>query len=300
MENKLMVYKDSHGFGILGRVIDVMSPCLVYSSFFRIFLIKSSWWLSRFVNYFVVLLVCVVGILSGSKSSLINIVFIFSYLLMFFFSDPDIFCLKGVRRFFNLFLCLAVFSVVFVFLFPVVRYGFQGFLYAVGQFYNRLAISGDIYVFAYPGNAVDYIPRPGSGVAYLFNDFFGLNKILPNDKVYEPLGKILFEYSSGVYISAGGANARHNIFGYKCFGVVGGLLFSFLIGLISSFFRNKLPRLLKANALNGLLFTEFSFFAVNIELDPVYIIGQISNVIFIFIPFVLFVYLLMFPIIKGR
>jgi hypothetical protein len=60
------------------------------------------------------------------------------------------------------------------------------------------------------------------------------------------LGNQLIEiiYQAGLNI---GPNARHNILGYVSFGYWGSLIFSFFIGILVGFLRNKLIKLLKLN-----------------------------------------------------
>lgn len=51
------------------------------------------------------------------------------------------------------------------------------------------------------------------------------------------LGFQLFQYHYDVDIMTG-PNSRHNVFGLFYFGFLGSIIFSFLVGYLSSFFRN--------------------------------------------------------------
>lgn len=289
LENRLITYQAGGGIGIFGRLINVMFPILTYSVVYRIFAADSKKQRFCFVHFFSILVLVVSGVLSGSKGAVINLVFVFSYFIIFFFTDYS--TPKSALKILYSFLIIGFISALVVLIIPVLAYNGNKLL-IFETLYRRIAISGDIYVLAYPNNVIDKIPVVNNGFIPLFKDFLGFTRLLSPNEIPEPLGKILYEYANNTTLIAGGANSRHNIIGYKYFGYIGGLLFSFLIGFSTSFLRNKLPKLIKKTPLGGLIFTVLALIAINLEIDPVYYIGQFNNILFIFFPFLILVYLI--------
>jgi len=159
----------------------------------------------------------------------------------------------------------------------------------------RLIHSGDAYFYGYPNDVLKSI-KPASGFNALFSDILGMFRIIDWDKLPPPFGMTLYRYHYPLTEIMSGANARHNIYGLFYFGYMGSILFSFILGLLVSFFRNFLFRNISRNTIFGLFYTLLYMSTVTFESDinlalfmlDSYIIGFI--LIFIFSLIFFFMY----------
>jgi len=282
LENRLETYQSGGGIGILGRIINVMYPSIIYCLIYRIHVDNS---LNKKISnkhILVIILLFITGTLSGSKSAILLIVFVFTYFVMYFHTNKTM--SKSTKRVLYYLMFLGFISAFIILILPILKYNGNK-LASLEIFYKRISISGDIFVFAYPNNIIDALKIPEPGYIALFKDFWGFSRILSPSEIPPPLGTAIYQYVNNTSI-IGGSNSRHNVFGYIYFGIIGGVCFSYVLGIITSFFRNKLPKMLKTTPLSGLIYTQFSLVCLNLELDPVYTLGQINNLIFIFLPFI--------------
>ncbi|HLX55072.1 MAG TPA: hypothetical protein VKR58_14095 [Aquella sp.] len=162
---------------------------------------------------------------------------------------------------------------------------------SLGVFLFRLVSSGDIYYFSYPGHNIEQIKGTSPFLA-LFGDIFSTLRIIPREKQPTILGVQLYRTFFDSDITAG-PNARHNVFGYVYFGFSGSIIFSYLIGLILSFVRNKLFFTLKKNIVGQLIFMLLYINLVSLETDPPMAFSNVENLVLIF-PIILIVAFLSF------
>ena len=144
----------------------------------------------------------------------------------------------------------------------------------------RLLHSGDIYWYAYPNNVYLNIPN-GQYFSALFNDTLGLLRIQSWDTLPEAIG-ITFKNIHHPTDIPQGPNARHNIFGLIYYGFLGGIFFSYFLGIVLSFIRNKLPYIIRPGIFGGGIFTYFMCRGASIDTDPMLTITYLNNIVFIF------------------
>ena len=189
----------------------------------------------KLLDYIMIFLFVVFSILSGSRAVFLNIVFILFYVAYFLsikMSYPQI--MKKLNRISVKFFILAVFTTSVVLWFVKHENPFLTIAW-------RVIMTGDVYMMAYVNNNIEMIEGDFLTLVlpYKVVNMLGLDHV-------KNLGNQLIEiiYQAGLNI---GPNARHNILGYVSFGYWGSLIFSFFIGILVGFLRNKLIKLLKLN-----------------------------------------------------
>ncbi|WP_301381824.1 hypothetical protein [Aliarcobacter butzleri] len=112
----------------------------------------------------------------------------------------------------------------------------------------RFLHSGDIFFMLYPNNYLMEL-KQANGFIALFKDFLGTFRVISWENLPVNIGYQTFEFHYNTNILTG-PNARHNIFGLFYFGFAGAIVFSFLIGFLMSFIRNRIYKILKPTASN--------------------------------------------------
>jgi len=229
MPSRLESYTGGYGFMLS---IQKTTEVIVLSILSYKLLLKLRY---KLLDYIMIFLLVVFSILSGSKAVFLNIVFILFYVAYFLsikMSYPQI--MKKFNRISVKFFILAVFTTSVVLWFVKHENPF----FAIAW---RVIMNGDVYMMAYVNNNIEMIEGDFLTLVlpYKVVNMLGLDPV-------KNLGMQLVEiiYQADVYA---GPNARHNILGYVSFGYWGSLIFSFFIGILVGFLRNKLIKLLKLN-----------------------------------------------------
>lgn len=205
---------------------------------------------------FVVFVLAIFAVLSGAKSSLYQLVAVL-YLYHIFSERFD-----GYRNYLKR-------KKVLVFVF-IVSVGAAFLLISIKIQHNnaftylllRLVQSGDTFFYAYPNSVLDSMPSGNIFSALFpgFSKYFGV----PHEGL--GLGVELFQEVNKVD-SIDGPNARHNVFGLLHLGWLGSVFYSFFLGLILSFSRFSLYKLLPANYIGSIVFVVILMSVVGIESD---------------------------------
>lgn len=228
MSSRLNAMADANGAGILTRFIDISRAFTVLMSFFFLQKKNSTQTLrifSRIYLFFVV--VCC--FLSGARSSLLVFATsFFFYVTIFEESQP--YLKKVLRRYEPK---IIIILGVFVICVNTVKYG--NVIAGVGEFGVRLLCSGDAYFYAYPNQLIEQVDST-QPFKSIFSSFLGFFRIYPYEELPNPIGLDLYRLFSDNG-DIGGPNARHNIVSYLYFGLIGGAIFSFILGTIAGFFR---------------------------------------------------------------
>ncbi|RPD40483.1 O-antigen polymerase [Chitinophaga barathri] len=233
-----------------------------------------------FFNVTVLLFTVLTFILSGSKSNLLSlIVAIFAYVL---YSpnlgiSSDLF--EKVRSKLKLlFIASVFFSIMIISITAGTNLG-----NSILMLLYRIVGYGDIYVMAYHDTVLQQIDPAGS-FNYLFggNLFSFLNHFLFLD-IYRPkvLGFQITEIIYGDDLGTG-PNARHNIFGYIFYGWAGAILFSFILGLLLGFFRNKLYSKLPKNIFGSLIYAILFIQATALPSDAPFVFNELFYTLLMF------------------
>ncbi|TSJ36397.1 oligosaccharide repeat unit polymerase [Mucilaginibacter corticis] len=291
MESRTGAYADSGGLGILGRIIDVLRPVVIFLLIYLLFKKSNSLKLNFYLAGFGLFLLTSL-ILSGSKSLFMNIGFVlFIYLIL----NAG----KHSGSFFNLrkyerYLIICGLLLAFLTIFIQSQQNNPGEQNSLGIFLYRLVASGDTYYFSYPSHNIETIDG-SKGFLALFGDIFSVLRIVPRENQPGVLGVQLFQlYSDSDLIT--GPNARHNVFGYVYYGFYGSIVFSFLIGWSLSFARNKLLFVLKRNIIGQLAFLFLYLNLTFIETDPPVAVSGLENALLIFPVFLVIALLLYVPL----
>jgi len=289
------LYSNSGGWGILGRVLDVIKPCSIFMLIY--FLFKKGVTLSmRLYTWFFLIAVVVFFVLSGSKGEFMLLGFlIFCFLLLNGAQLKNQFL--RIRRL-EVILLLAGLGVAFL---TIIVQSTQDDS-SLNQFLFRLVASGDTYYFSYPNHNIEHVNGSQPFFA-LFGDIFSTLRIVPRENQPVILGVQLFRMFSDLDITAG-PNARQNVFGYVYFGFWGSIVFSYVIGFTLSLIRNKAFFNLRKNLFGQLAFVFFYLNFSGVETDPPMAISNLENVMLIFpallfICFFLFILLVKIPQQQG-
>jgi len=280
MESRTGAYANSGGFGILGRILDVLRPIIMFGLIYFFFRGRGTV-LFNLVLIFITAFMLISIALSGSKSQLMTFGFIvFIYLI-----------LNGQRlkahfvklRKFEWYIVLAGLTMMF---FTIVAQSASttNNSGAINVFLFRLVASGDTYYFAYPNNQIEAIEGSKWFLA-LFGDGLSTIRIVPRQAQPGVLGVQLFQRFTDSDLVTG-PNARHNVFGYVYYGFYGSILFSYLIGFVLSFTRNRLFFKLRKNLFGQLAFLILYLNISYIETDPPVAIWGLENAAII-LPFIL-------------
>jgi len=291
MESRLETFASGGGTGILGRICDVSSIFSLYAFFAVIKIDKFR--LSEMPKYFILCLIFVTFLLSGSKSSFLVIFYVFWCYIMFAKLKKLNYLtyIKLLKKNVKLIVITSL-GVVSVIIFVQTKTQIENPEDRLNPLLGlclRLVHSGDVYWYAYPNNVYLKIPAEHWFTA-LFNDTLGLLRIKNWDELPEAIG-ITFKNIHHPSDVPQGPNARHNIFGLIYYGFFGGIIFSFCLGLLLGFIRNIMPQLLSASMLGGFVFTYLINKSTSLDSDPMLTITYFNNIIFVF-PVLYFVYLI--------
>ncbi|WP_455425038.1 hypothetical protein [Dryocola sp. LX212] len=158
---------------------------------------------------------------------------------------------RGVSN--NIYKSLAVYGVVDI------EFLFVGLM-------MRFVNSGDVFFMAWPNDFLATVMASDHAFMALFKDFLGATRIVPQDLLPTHIGLVIFDsmYNSE---ALSGPNARHNVFGLFYFGTFGAIIYSFILGLMVGFIRNKLYYLSGKGVFGLALYVTLAYFACFIEQD---------------------------------
>jgi hypothetical protein len=248
MESRLSAFENTN-LGFLGRIQRVIELPIWILAWYNVFNKKYS-----FSSFFILLLCFCILIFSGSRSAFMIVpMSLFLYGMIF-----NLKIVKSINKYtFTLLLSFCLFAML---IYCIQNRDENPFLLLI----NRLISCGDVFYQGYPLNDFNKINTEN----ILGADFLGAFRIRPWTSLPRPLGMQLFSINYG-YDASMGANARHNFLGVLCFGFLGSVIFSFILGWIIGFFRKKFLSI-KANddkIIGKILWTIFYVNACNLETD---------------------------------
>lgn len=275
------VYSHTGGLGSLGRFIDVLKPVSIYLLIYFLFN-KTSSFAFKLYKYVFLFFVLLFFALSGSKGDFMTIAF---YLFIYIILNGNQYnkYFTNIKNYERLVIVVGMFFAFGTILLTNEGYSLSS---AFDTFIFRLVASGDTYHFAYVNNNIHHINGEHPFLA-LFGDFLATIRLIPRTDVPEPMGYTLFKifYPD---IGVAGPNARHNVFGYVYFGLIGSVLFSFLLGFFISFFRNKMFFVLRKNLIGQIFFAVIYVILSGAEGDPPATFSGIEMFLLIF-PILIFI-----------
>ena len=219
------------GWGSVTRIFDVLLVVIVYG-LMEIYY-RSGW---RAREWFAVLIVALIQILSGAKSAVLNLVFIVA--LHAFFTG--VVSQKGAAVRGLLFKLTAAAFVGFLLVAQVQKSDVEVEGKAVpllGQAAMRLVNNGDAFIYAYSDGFVDRIEGTDP-VGALFGEYLAFFRIRAPERLPLHIGAQIANEFIGP--DAGSqTNAKHNVFGYVYFGLWGSILYSYALGTFIGSVRYK-------------------------------------------------------------
>lgn len=248
MEHRLELLKGGDGFGFFGRVLYVTSIVSVTIAIYRVLYTKKSMLPSLF-DWFVVAFYFITQVLSGSKSGVLNIVFIYSAVTLYANKiNVEYTAEVHVERIMKLIFLTSIpigLSVIYL------QNGAQGDVYQLfTTLFMRFLNTGDIYYLSWVNNMISYINTDWKdGILALLSDPLGALRVMSRDELPIHLGlQVAWLVNNSDNID--GPNLRHNVFGLAYFGFYFSILYSFMLGFLTGFIRNILFHRLKANIIS--------------------------------------------------
>lgn len=276
-DSRLATYTGS-GLGFIAR----LSPVLyIYSLFYIIHLFFTYISLRRRILSFLLLIpLIIIGVLSGSRSSFLGIIFAFwGYQTFFLQKEPKLLKFKWL---------ILPFILISIFTFSIQSAG--DYRQACFDFLNRIVSCGDLYWEALP-NEVWKSVTINKPFEFTFMGLLGPLHILNPNLAEIPIG---FQLTNIIYPSIAGRStgpvALFPVFGLVCFGYVGGLIFSFLQAVLASLLF-KLS-FVKSNSLIVCAMAYYTFYNITQLLGDISsALGSCLDIIvsFAFISFLLFI-----------
>ena len=89
-----------------------------------------------------------------------------------------------------------------------------------------------------------------------------------------------------------GPNPRHNVFGLVYFGYLGSFIFSYFVGYIISYTRNKLYIYLPKDTVGGLIYLIFASSFIIANTDLLLALDKFINFSLVFIPVIFLAYII--------
>lgn len=259
--SRLATYTNSGGFGIIQR--------------FQVFLFTYSvfYLIARFLSQrislirLIILLIpfIIIGILSGSRSSFKNYIFIFWAVKYFYLGiNPKI---SNYKWLIISFICVGIIT------FFIQTGNLRSALFG---FYERTIAAGDLYWMSLPNEVWDKV-QIHEPIKYILNGLLTPLRIMSGYNE-TAIGFQLFNIVVGLD-KLSGPVACYPVASYILFGTIGGLFFSFLQAYICA----HLLKLFYVRS-NSLLICAFSYYCYNMSLsflsDAAYAMGNIANIIF--------------------
>lgn len=231
----------ANGLGALERVLNVswFVTCylLVYRTFYQM---RIKQW-PRVWDVGIAVCLAISALLSGSKSAILPAVFALFYFK--FFHGGKLAGSRAeltLRRLQKSIVIAGVAGAMGVIMVQISSGAIGAAVYAL---YERFASAGDVYFMAYPGGVIDSLPG-NAGFLAVFGSLLSMFRLLPPTALPENLGFRLYRaiYGFDAFV---GPNPRHNVFGVVYFGAIGAVLYSFALGLIVGFVRNRMARFIR-------------------------------------------------------
>jgi heme/copper-type cytochrome/quinol oxidase subunit 2 len=286
MESRLETFIGGSGFGIFSRIILATSTIVSTILIYKIFFVKGRFFFERQLDTFLILFIIATGFLSGSKMTFLGLVFIMFFVVFFNYRAANSATRRLLRKIrkrqWQLFFIAVIAAIAVVTIQFTLKYGGENTINPLTALMRRFISSGDTYVLAYPNNYLSQM-KGGNPFLALFGDIFGMTRIVPWEDLPKGLGLQLYQSHYNTNLISG-PNAKHNVFGLHYFGPYLSVLFSFLLGMLVSFFRNKLFYKVGLSVTGMVVYIIFAINALSLETDPHYAIGQYISIFVIFIP----------------
>ncbi len=227
--SRLGAFAGSGGLGIIERFEVGAYYILSFSTLLMWMRFRAR---ARWTTWLMVLWLLIYITFSGSKAALLGLMQVF-FLLRFLLSDRSQKSYFGSAGGGKAFAAAGVFSLM------VLLVQSQGSIQeALLGLAFRLVSFGDIYVYAYIDNTLQYV-QGDNWIIGLFGGALSTFRIIPSEWVYKNMGLQFTEIVFPGLDYLAGPNPHHNVFGYHFFGWWG-IVFSAALGLIIAALQSNL------------------------------------------------------------
>ena len=280
LDSRMSTFASGSGFGIVGRIIEVVSVIGIFLLLYRIVYcaIKGA---GKFYNYFYLSLVIVFLLLSGSKTNLVFLVYYLFLLNVFMMKIKGNRVKNVIAKSLQYQKLLLYISIPLIFGVMYVQFVNSGadrnespLLLSLAQ---RIISFGDIYYMTLPDDVINSM-NAESAFLQLFKDPLGMLRIVPWAKLPLDCGIEVYQYHypNG---TLSGPNARYNYFAILYFSTFGQIVYCFIIGLITSIIRNTLFKILPNNIVFGAIYALFTLNLIYIYQDQSFTFARFFNII---------------------
>ncbi|MGV3706956.1 MAG: hypothetical protein ACO1NU_16420 [Arcticibacter sp.] len=285
-ESRLDFYSGGGGFGFMARVLMVLSLFFCYLfllNTFRYAKTLTFLWRLFFGGMFLFYLSTL--ILSGGKSSILvplSVFFAFLYT-----SGRRSLITNITNRYFWWFVLglLALVSIIIL-----VQSTEEEAVFPILAIFYRFIVSGDVYWYTYPNDVIRTYNITANGFAWLFNDILGLFRFMSWKDFGEHPGVYFYSYHHFTEVTKG-PNMRHNVFGLLFFGYFGGIVYSFILGLLQSFVRFFLSSVRSNNVILNFIIVYLFVQSPAIEPDVTLFLFSVNNLLLILPVLIVFLFL---------
>jgi len=296
MLSRWETYSGGSGFGVISRLIDVVSFVSIYLLIHLVLYGK----IKGFKKFFLLLLFAVYivfGVLSGSKIGVIQFFFLGYFVFQFGhrlgLNDQSL-VHKLTKRTQKLFFVAVATAFVLSFVGFYVKMTVSGLsldeMLLVQNpllgLVNRFVFNGDIYIMAFPNEQIEKV-IPHNTYLAVFDNIFAALRLLSWNEIPPNIGFQLEGIINPFNERLEGPTAHYSIFGLVNYGFIGGLVFSSFTGALLGFFYNKFFYLTPKNVLGGLLYSMFAYSSLIFTINPAIGMERFFNIAVILFPLIL-------------
>jgi len=265
-ENRIGLYTDSGGYGFISRINPYLFTILLFFSLERIFRNKHVMCIKNYLYYVTILLLAITGVMSGSRSWVINMM-IGLYLYFLFFQGKEIYLNKK----------LALFAVFFV-LIMFYRGDAANLNTSVIALVTRVFMNGDSYFMALPNDVFREISS-GSSLRHLFSVFFVPLRIISSTAELDPMGVTLAKYHYPSLEGFFGPNSTPSVYSYFLFQDYG-FIFIFLNFLIGGLLAFRISKTFPKTFMGMVIRSKFYLIGISFLADTSYALSALFDFIF--------------------
>ncbi len=253
MESRLEALRGGFGAGLLGRILEVSKTVAIFVLVHRYNKLKQPKGIARIYDVLFISFLIATSVLSGAKSTFIELVFIAFYYILFFEHKigTNVYLIR-LRKLQYTLVCSAFIAAVFVSFFELNQVFGKAARDPLLHIFIRFIQSGDAFMLAYVDNALSHMEY-ANPLIVMFSDFLGSFRLMSWDELPQSLGYQLYSYNLNSDVIKG-PNPVLNVFSLFYFGYAGSMIYSLLIGVLCGFIRNKVINYIPPSLTGGLMF----------------------------------------------
>ena len=220
MGSRLEMYREAVGLGVFERLISFPIFYVITYSFYLIDKKKFLFW-----AYFAFIVHVIFSLLSGSKSTVLLLVF--GYFTYTYIYKGKIVTLKSIAKY-----------IPFLIMMPIINLILQsaalGWSEGFARLLMRFVANGDVYYMSFPNNNIEYVKIKNKFTYYFSNIMWPLRLVDLKDLDTVVGFQLTWIVYPSIYGAGFGPNTRNPVLGWVLYHW-GGVIFCFIQGLITSF-----------------------------------------------------------------